>query len=78
MTPSKQSTFVDTALSPKDAAQYIGVSIATLNRWRYSNGIQLEVIPPHYYKVGGRIFYQRRDLDSFLERCAVTSLDKAY
>lgn len=61
MTKPKQSSFVNTALSPKEAAQYIGVSIATLNRWRYSD-VALEVKQPRYYKVGNRIFTSAKTL----------------
>ena len=75
MSKIKLSPFIETALPPIEAAQYIGVSVATLNRWRYKE-VALGVKQPRYYKVGIRIFYQRKDLDAFLKSCVVARLDK--
>jgi excisionase family DNA binding protein len=45
-----------------EAANYLRVANRTLSRWR-SLGVG-----PAYIRVGGKIFYQRRDLDAWLEK----------
>jgi excisionase family DNA binding protein len=48
------------------AAEYLGVSVATLAAWACKGK------GPAYYKVGGsRVFYNRADLDAYLESCRV-------
>lgn len=51
-------------LTPTQASEYLGaVPPATLSWWRsVGRG-------PPFLKVGRRILYRRRDLDSFLESC---------
>ncbi|SMF53435.1 helix-turn-helix domain-containing protein [Pseudogulbenkiania subflava] len=48
-------------LSNPEAAQYLGVSVHTLDSWRC---IKKPFIP--YLKVGARVFYRKADLDAFL------------
>ena len=48
-------------LTPRDAADYIGVTIGTLAVWRCTHRY---AIP--YIKVGGQIKYRREDLDEWL------------
>ena len=48
-----------------DAMLYLGVSRRWLERARTSAKL-------HYYKVGGTVFYSRRDLDRLIERNKVT------
>jgi Helix-turn-helix domain len=50
----------DGRLSAADAARYLGHADKTLAAWR------LRGIGPAWRKVGGRIFYFRRDLDRFI------------
>jgi hypothetical protein len=50
----------DGRLSAADAARYLGHAEKTLAMWR------LRGIGPAWRRVGGRIFYFRRDLDAFI------------
>jgi hypothetical protein len=50
----------DGRLSAADAARYLGHSDKTLTMWRWRG------IGPAWRRVGGRIFYFRRDLDAFI------------
>jgi excisionase family DNA binding protein len=47
-------------LSTKQAAEYLSLAKATLERWRVYGG------GPKFTKLGGRIFYHRSALDSFI------------
>lgn len=50
------------ALTPKQAAKYIGVSQAALRLWRAGG------IGPRYYKAGTKLVrYRRADLDCWIE-----------
>lgn len=52
-------------LTPPDAADYLGVKIQTLAKWRS------EGKGPPYFKLGTRkIVYRQRDLDAWLEKHA--------
>jgi len=48
-------------MTTAEAAEYMGLSISTLNRAR-SKGEG-----PTYYKLMGSIFYKRTDLESYME-----------
>jgi len=50
----------DGRVSADDAARYLGCAPKTLAMWR------LRRIGPAWRKVGGRIFYFRRELDRFI------------
>lgn len=49
-------------VSVKEAAQYVGVSISYMNSLRSVGG------GPVFSKLGRRIVYQLKDLDSWIER----------
>ncbi len=49
-------------LSRKHAARYIGVKSGTLAVWATTGRYNLP-----YYQIGGLIYYDRNDLDAFLE-----------
>lgn len=56
---------VDRLFSPREAADYLGVTISGLNRWRMSGG------GPRYLKLSrgprGRVRYREEDLHAFIE-----------
>ncbi len=51
-------------LNEKEAARYLGISIDTVRRMRYSGILPYVPIGP----TGRRKFYDMRDLDSWIER----------
>ena len=54
-------------LTTKQAAEYLGISPATLDTWRCT---KRNVIP--YIKLGGRfVRYRQEDLDNFIEASTV-------
>lgn len=54
-------------LNNKEAAQYLGLKAATLNKWRvYGEG-------PPFIKVGRLVRYRRSDLDAYLSGRRVQS-----
>lgn len=67
-----------TLYTPKEAAEYTGYSVRTLERWRREGGG-----PPFIRKNGpkkrGRIRYRKGDLDTWIEqqRCKSTSEETA-
>ena len=54
----------DGRMSRENAAKYLGLSAKTLAMWKLSGK------GPPWVKVGGRIFYFRTDLDTFIRRDA--------
>jgi excisionase family DNA binding protein len=58
MTQAVQSTL----FPPKQAADYLGVSVGTLEVWRCNKRYPLPFI-----KVGRLVKYRKSDLDAFLE-----------
>jgi len=48
-------------LSPKEAAEYLGISISSLNQSRTTGE------GPRYAKIGRRVIYDRCDLDAWVE-----------
>jgi predicted site-specific integrase-resolvase len=44
---------------PTDAANYLGLAVQTLSRWRVEGG------GPPFLKLGSRIRYMRSDLEAF-------------
>jgi excisionase family DNA binding protein len=48
-------------LTVGEAATYLSLSASSLNRWRVSGG------GPRYGKFGGKILYDVRDLDQWIE-----------
>jgi len=54
-------------LRPGDAARFVGLSVATLEKHRiYATG-------PRYSKVGGRVFYRLADLQAWVDSAARSS-----
>lgn len=54
-------------LKVKDAAERLGLSISTLNKWRcYGTG-------PRFVKMGSAVFYRAEDLDAFVSAQVRTS-----
>ena len=49
-------------LTQKEAAQIIGVSVHTLEMWRWQ-----KTYPLPYLKIGTLVRYRMRDIDAFLE-----------
>lgn len=43
------------------AAKYLGIGLSTLDKWRSAGQ------GPRYVRLGMRIFYRRKDLDSYIE-----------
>jgi len=52
-----------------DAAKHLGLAASTLNKMRG------EGRGPRYIRLGGRVFYRRQDLDSYIERSVVETAD---
>jgi excisionase family DNA binding protein len=53
-------------LTPEQAAQYLGVSTATLAIWRCKKRYPLP-----YVKIGGLVRYRKPELDAFIASRAV-------
>jgi hypothetical protein len=62
---------LDTALNESQAAQFLGVSVRTLQAWRVRGG------GPRYCKIGRAVRDQRRELVSFQEAHTVGSTTEA-
>lgn len=54
-------------MNPTEAAQYLGVSVNTLEFWRTTKRVALR-----YIKVGGLVRYRLRDVEDFLDSRTVT------
>jgi len=48
------------AFTTREAAQYLGLAVSTLNKWRCHGG------GPEFLKLGRAVRYRRDDLDHFL------------
>lgn len=57
----------DKTMTTTQAAEYIGVSKATLDCWRSTKRRVIK-----FYKIGRNVRYKRSDLDEYIESCAVT------
>lgn len=55
-------------LDAKSAAQYLGLSTATFDKYRYQTKVKIKG-----YRVGGKLLYQRKDLDSFVKLYEINS-----
>lgn len=53
-------------LTTTEAAEYLGVTKATLETWRCTRRVNVP-----YFKVGTRVWYSLADLDAYLETCRV-------
>jgi hypothetical protein len=65
------ATDLDAALNENQAAQFLGVSVRTLQAWRVRGG------GPRYCKIGRAVRYQRRELVSFQQVHTVGSTAEA-
>ncbi len=50
-----------TTFTTEQAAEYVGLSSNTLNRWRYTGD------GPRYLKLGRAVRYRQADLDAWLD-----------
>ena len=62
---------LDQAINEAQAAEFLGVSVRTLQAWRVRGG------GPPYVKIGRAVRYQRRALVSFQEKHTVSSTTQA-
>ena len=62
---------LDAALNENQAAEFLGVSVRTLQAWRVRGG------GPQYCKIGRSVRYQRRALVAFQESHTVGSTTEA-
>ncbi|MEW8441481.1 MAG: helix-turn-helix domain-containing protein [Candidatus Thiodiazotropha taylori] len=58
-----KSSHIHSLITPKLAADALGISIGTLQVWRSTGRYNLP-----YVKVGGRVMYRSEDLQAFIER----------
>jgi excisionase family DNA binding protein len=59
--PASSSSSPRRLLTVREAADYLGLSVSTLNKWRVSGE------GPRYVKLGAAVRHDIRDLDSFIE-----------
>jgi hypothetical protein len=71
MQPLSIATDPDAALNENRAAEFLGVSVRTLQAWRVRGG------GPRYCKIGRAVRYQRRSLVSFQQEHTVSSTTEA-
>lgn len=62
---------LDSALNENQAAEFLGVSVRTLQAWRVRGG------GPRYIKIGRAVRYQRRELLGFQEAHTVGSTSES-
>ena len=55
-------------IDAKRAAKYLGLSATTFDKYRYQTHVKIKG-----YKVGGKLLYQRKDLDSFVKLFEINS-----
>ena len=61
------ATFQSTSLlTPEQAGEFLGVTVGTLNVWRATRRYPLV-----YIKIGRKVMYRLRDLESFADSRAV-------
>ena len=62
---------VKTLLNETKASEVVGFTTATLRKRRWQG------LPPRFLKVGSKIYYDRDDLQAFLESCIrISTSDK--
>jgi predicted DNA-binding transcriptional regulator AlpA len=61
----------DAALNEAQVAEFLGVSVRTLQAWRVRGG------GPRYVKIGRSVRYQRRELVAFQQSHTVSSTTEA-
>jgi hypothetical protein len=67
----QSSSDLEAVLNEKQAAEFLSVSVRTLQAWRVRG------VPPPFVKIGRAVRYQRRALLKFLEQHTVTSTTEA-
>jgi predicted DNA-binding transcriptional regulator AlpA len=65
------TTDPDAALNEAQVAEFLGVSVRTLQAWRVRGG------GPRYVKIGRSVRYQRRELVAFQQSHTVSSTTEA-
>jgi predicted DNA-binding transcriptional regulator AlpA len=65
------SADIDAALNENQAAEFLGLSVRTLQAWRVRGG------GPRYMKIGRAVRYQRRALVAFQDSHTVSSTTEA-
>ena len=71
MTSTSIAADFDAAVTENQAAEFLGVSVRTLQAWRIRGG------GPRYCKIGRAVRYQRKVLVAFQEACTVSSTTEA-
>jgi len=61
MHTTTQKTPTQTVMTVTQAADYLGLAVSTLNKWRCHGG------GPVYIKLGRAVRYRRKDLDGFIK-----------
>jgi len=67
MTPTYQPSIKRVTLTVPEAADYLGLAVSTLNKWRVYGG------GPRFLKLGRSIRYRLSDLETFLDDQLVAS-----
>lgn len=57
-------------IKEKEAALYLGIPRSTLRTMRW-NGERRGVIPIPFYRIGVAAYYDKADLDAYLNQCRV-------
>lgn len=60
----------ETMITEAGAAKYLGISLPALRYIRYNN--EFYEYFPTFYRIGGKIKYKMKDLDSYIENCKVS------
>ena len=71
MQATSLTTDPDAALNENQAAEFLGLSVRTLQAWRVRGG------GPSYVKIGRAVRYRRRALVSYQESHTVSSTSEA-
>ncbi len=56
----------------KELAAYLGVSEATLRRWEKEADAHWPVPPPRPFRLGRRIYFSRKAVEEWIEKCQKT------
>lgn len=67
--PTGPAAVVLDRVNNEKAAAYLGISAKTLNNWRHQGK------GPRFLRIGNRVMYRRKDLDSYLETRTVETDD---
>ena len=63
MTTKKRKEY--NLLNEHEASTVTGFTVATLRKRRWQE------LPPRYLKVGAKVFYDRQDLQDYLDSCVI-------